>query len=50
MEAAEPLQDEFVETALRWDVPGVFRGASGTWELVVDTSTNTVLHFNNFFL
>lgn len=22
--------------ALRWDVPGTFRGSQGTWELVVD--------------
>ncbi len=31
---------------LGWDVPGTFRSSSGTWELVVDPSTNTVLHFN----
>ena len=46
MDATDPLQDEFVKTALRWDVPGEFRGAAGIWELVVDTETNTVLHFN----
>jgi hypothetical protein len=31
--------------ALRWDVPGGFNGSTGTWELVVDPKTNTVLHF-----
>ena len=31
--------------ALRWDVPGAFNGTSGTWELVIDSTTNTVLHF-----
>lgn len=31
--------------ALRWDVPGYFR-SSGTWQLVVDPKTNTILHFN----
>jgi len=31
--------------ALRWDVPGTFRGSQGTWELVVDKS-NSILHMN----
>ncbi len=35
-----------VATALRWDVAGTFRGRKGVWELVVDTKTNTILHFN----
>ena len=34
-----------VPGALRYDVPGMFRGSKGIWELVVD-STNTILHFN----
>jgi len=34
-----------VATALRWDAPGAFNGTAGTYELVIDTSTNTVLHF-----
>lgn len=34
-----------VPGALRWDVPGTFRGSQGTWELVVDKS-NTILHMN----
>ncbi|MEU4387808.1 PT domain-containing protein [Promicromonospora sp. NPDC023805] len=32
--------------ALRWDTPGKFRGRTGTWELVVDTDANKILHFN----
>jgi hypothetical protein len=32
--------------ALRWDVPGKFRGAEGTWELVLDPATKTILHYN----
>ena len=35
-----------VTGALRWDVPGAFRGAEGTWELVYDPASNTILHFN----
>jgi len=40
-----------VPTALRWDAPGTFSQpwadvqTVGTYELVIDTSTNTVLHF-----
>ncbi len=30
---------------LRWDTPGALNGKSGTWELVIDTNTNTVVHF-----
>jgi len=33
-----------VAGALRWDVPGTFRGAQGTWELVV--KDDLILHFN----
>jgi hypothetical protein len=35
-----------VAGALRWDVPGTFRGSSGIWELVFHPPTNTILHFN----
>jgi hypothetical protein len=34
-----------VAGALRYDVVGSFRGAQGTWELVV-TDANEILHFN----
>jgi hypothetical protein len=34
-----------VPGALRWDVPGSFRGSEGTFELVIDPATNRVLHF-----
>ena len=46
MHSAPPKLDSYVTSALRWDVQGTFRGSSGIWELVVDTVTNTVLHFN----
>ena len=46
MAAGKGVPDKFVDGALRWDVPGTFRGRSGVWELVVDTKTNTVLHWN----
>ena len=46
MLAKLPVADEFVQTAVRWDVPGFFRGTEGTWELVIDLATNTIIHFN----
>ena len=46
MESTAPVPDAVLQSGLRWDVSGTFRGSTGTWELVVDTSTNTVVHFN----
>ena len=46
MESADPVPDTILQSGLRWDVSGTFRGSTGTWELVVDTSTNTIVHFN----
>ena len=47
MNSGNPIPDPGgVEGALRWDVQGVFRGAEGTWQLVYDPNTNTILHFN----
>lgn len=30
--------------ALRWDTPGAMNGSEGTWELVIDTNQNRILH------
>jgi filamentous hemagglutinin len=47
MRGGKPVLDpRGVSTALRWDVPGKFRGLNGVWELVIDARTNTILHFN----
>ncbi len=46
MESKTPVKDVVLQSGLRWNVTGTFRGSSGTCELVVDTSTNTVVHFN----
>jgi RHS repeat-associated protein len=46
MEAVDPVADPGgVAGALRWDAPGALNGTSGTWQLVVDPSTKTILHF-----
>ena len=46
MGAASPTKDTFLSNGLRWDVAGSFRGSEGTWELVIDLDTNTIVHFN----
>ncbi|MGW0421970.1 RHS repeat-associated core domain-containing protein [Streptomyces sp. NPDC003015] len=47
MEGSAPkLDPRGTSGAVRWDTPGAMNGKSGTWELVVDTNTNTILHFN----
>ena len=45
MEAVDPVADPGgVPGALRWDAPGAMNASSGTSELVVDPSTNTIRH------
>jgi RHS repeat-associated protein len=46
MRSARPIRDPGgVAGALRWDVPGAFRGSPGAWELVVNPNTKEILHF-----
>jgi hypothetical protein len=46
MDASTPVADPGgVPGALRWDVPGTMNGSTGTWQLVVDPQTKTILHF-----
>jgi hypothetical protein len=44
MQAGNPVTE--ATGALRYNVPGTFRGSQGAWELVVDPRTNTIFHFN----
>ncbi len=46
MQAGTPVKDTVLKNGLRWDVQGTFRGSTGTWELVVDIGSNTIVHFN----
>lgn len=47
MRGSNPVLDPGgVPTTLRWDTPGALNGRAGTWELVIDSQTNTILHFN----
>lgn len=47
MEGSAPkLDPRGAAGAVRWDTPGALNGRAGTWELVIDTNTNTILHFN----
>jgi hypothetical protein len=46
MRAGDPIPDPGgVPGALRWDVPGAVNGSQGTWQLVVDPESKTILHF-----
>ncbi|WP_157975405.1 hypothetical protein, partial [Photorhabdus sp. CRCIA-P01] len=46
MDSKPPSTDpRGIPGALRWDVSGMMNGSKGTYELVVDPKTNTVLHF-----
>lgn len=46
MQAGTPVKDTVLKNGLRWDVEGTFRGSTGNWELVVDTSSKAIVHFN----
>jgi hypothetical protein len=47
MKAKLPIRDPGgLPSGLRWDVPGVFNGSKGMWQLVVDSGKNIIVHFN----
>ena len=45
MKAVKPMADSSLKDGLKWVVNGTYNGSSGVWELVVDTITNTIVHF-----
>jgi len=45
MLAKQPEQDAYLPNALKWVVSGKFNGKNGDWELIIDKTTNTVVHF-----
>lgn len=45
MKAGKPMADSSLKNGLKWVVNGTYNGSSGVWELVVDTTTNTIVHF-----
>ncbi|RDV45213.1 hypothetical protein DOE76_08080 [Leifsonia sp. ku-ls] len=46
MNAGTPRPDPGgIPGGLRWDVPGSYKGSSGTWELVVDPAKKSIVHF-----
>ena len=45
MKAGKPMADSSLKNGLKWVVNGTYNGSSGAWELVVDTATNTIVHF-----
>jgi len=45
MRAAMPIADKSMKYGLKWVVKGTYNGKSGVWELVINTATNTIVHF-----
>ena len=45
MKAGKPMVDSSLETGLKWVVEGSYKGSFGVWELVIDTATDTIVHF-----
>ena len=45
MKSAKPKVDTSLRNGLKWVTKGKFNGKSGTWELVIDVASNTIVHF-----
>lgn len=41
----QSLADKSMKYGLKWVVKGTYNGKSGVWELVINTATNTIVHF-----
>ncbi len=39
------MRDLEIDSGLKWVVEGVYNHSVGHYELVIDTKTNTVVHF-----
>lgn len=45
MRAKTPTIDKSLKNGLKWVVKGSYNGKKGTWELVIDLSKKTIVHF-----
>ena len=45
MRAAPPIRDPQTANGLKWVVEGTFNGSRGVFDLVIDPTANTILHF-----
>lgn len=46
MNSGEPIPDPGgIPGGLKWQAPGSMNGSAGTWELVVDPGSGTVVHY-----
>ncbi|MHB8107450.1 MAG: RHS repeat-associated core domain-containing protein [Candidatus Cryosericum sp.] len=45
MQSGTAVQDGGLETGLKWVTSGMWNGSEGTWTLVVDVATQTIIHF-----
>jgi hypothetical protein len=46
MNAGKGVPDATYKGGINYQVPGVFRGSAGTWELGINPKTNVIYHFN----
>lgn len=45
MRAGKPIADKTLKYGLKWVVKGSYNGTKGVWELVIDVSKKTIVHF-----
>lgn len=45
MKSAKPKVDTSLRNGLKWVTKGKYNGKSGTWELIIDVASNTIVHF-----
>jgi len=45
MKTGKPVADSSLKNGYKWVVSGTYNGTKGTWELVVNASNNTIVHF-----
>lgn len=45
MQTAQPIKDPGTANGLKWVVEGIYNGAQGIYELVINPDTMTILHF-----
>jgi len=45
MQSGTAVQDAGSENGLKWVTSGMWNGSEGTWTLIVDVATQTIIHF-----
>jgi len=45
MQSGTAVKDAYLQNGLKWVTSGTYNGSEGTWELVLDVATQTIIHF-----